>query len=322
MLSMLAGRRSWLGWMLAFPAAAFAQVPGGDVILAQNARMTLTRADYETALARLVPEDRRADFASSPKLIDGLLNTLLVRKTLAGEARETGLDREPLPQGADEDAVLAERFLVKLDVEAQADFDRRIEVFTAKAREDYLVGRRTYVTPEEVEFSQVFVDSAKRGDEAALAIAKKVRTELRSGAAFAALAREYSDDEASAANSGRVSWVSRAGLDPVLASALFAMKEANEGGEVVRTQTGYYVVRLEGRRPGGRQQTFDEVKERILAKMKEAHVQARRSAKAEAIAKDPMLFVNQPAIDALLIPGDPEAIRRALQALPPETPRN
>ena len=82
-------------------------------MLAQNARMTLTRADYETELARLVPEEHRAEFAGSPQGIAGLLNVLLVRKTLAAEAREAGLDREPLGEGAgvDVDTILSQRLL-------------------------------------------------------------------------------------------------------------------------------------------------------------------------------------------------------------------
>jgi hypothetical protein len=322
MLSTLAFRIRRLAWLLAFPVVAGTQVTGGDVILAQNARMTLTRADYETALVQLVPEDRRPDFTSSPRHINGLLNTLLVRKTLAAEAREAGLDREPLPEGADESAVLAQRLLASIDAEAEADFDRRIDVFTAKAREDYLVNRQAYVTAEQVEWSWIFVDTAKRGgDAAARGVADKARAALSSGAAFANVAQEFSDDRESAANGGRMPWATRAEIHPTLAETLFAMKEVGDVSAVVPSRTGYHVVRLDGRRPA-RQQTFDEVKARLLEKSKQAHVAARRAARIEAISTDPGLRVNQPAIDALVTTVDPAAVRKVLQSPPSNPPPN
>ena len=281
MLPMLAGLCCWLAWTVAFPVAAGAEVVDTQVMLAQNARVILTRADVETELARRVPEEHRAEFASSPRRIAELLNMLLVRRTLAAEAREAGLDREPLPQGtgADEDAILSQRLLKKLDAEAGADFDRRIELFAAKAHEDYLVNRGAYMVPERVELSQIFVDTEKRGEEAAL------------------------------------------GLDPTLAMTVFAMKQIGEISDVTRTRNGYTVVRLDAKRPA-RQQTFDEVRDQLLSQLKQAHVDARRAAKADAIVADPKLRVNQLAIDALVSATDPEAVRRALQAVPPSPPPN
>ena len=104
-------------------------------------------------------------------------------------------------------------------------------------------------------------------------------------------------------------------IDPALAQTLRAMKDVGEISEPIRATNGYYVVRLDGRKPA-RQQTFDEVKDQLLAKLRQAHIDARRNAKSDSIFADPELRVNQPAIDALLLKADPEAVRRALQSLP------
>jgi hypothetical protein len=324
MRSMLASRCRWLIWMLAVPIVAGAEDARREIILVQNARMTLTRAEYEIALERLVPENRRPEFSSSAEHVTSLLNRLILRKTLAAEAREAGLDREPLPEGADAETVLAARRLARLDVDAELDFNRRIEGFTAKAREDYLVNRRTYLTPEEVEWSWVFVDAQKRGEDGALGIARQVRAGLASGVAFAKLAQEFSDDPTSASTGGRMPWASRAELHPTIAETLFAMKEVGEISGVVRTLTGYHVIRLDGRRQP-RQQTFDEVKDEILGKLRQAHVGAWRVDKTNAIETDPGLRVDQAAIDALVTATDPDATRkmlRALQSPPPARPPN
>jgi peptidyl-prolyl cis-trans isomerase C len=320
MRAMLAGRCGWLIWMLALPVAAGAEDARRETILVQNSRMTLTRAEYEIALERLVPAERRPEFSSSAEHVTSLLNRLILRKTLAAEAREAGLDREPLPEGADAETVLAARRLAKLDVDAKADFNRRIEVFTAKAREDYLVNRQTYLTAEEVEWSWVFVDAQKRGEEAALGIADRVRAALAGGAAFAPLAQEFSDDPASASAGGRMPWASRSELHPVLADTLFAMKEVGEISGVVHTRIGYHILRLDGRKPP-RQRTFDEVKDLILERLREAHVEAWRAEKTKAIETDPGIRVDQAAIDALVIVPDPDATRKILRALPSPSTR-
>ena len=58
--------------------------------------------------------------------------------------------------GADADTILVAADARQAGRRARADFDRRIDGFTAKAREDYLVNRQTYVAPEQVELSQIY----------------------------------------------------------------------------------------------------------------------------------------------------------------------
>jgi parvulin-like peptidyl-prolyl isomerase len=158
------------------------------------------------------------------------------------------------------------------------------------------------------------LESAKRGDDATRELMNKLRTDLLAGADFAGMAREYSDDRASAPNGGRVGWTSRADVNYWLDKSVASLDKVGDVSEVLPTKSGYYIVRLDGRKRG-RQQTFDEVKDGILAKMKEQHVAARRDAKNESIYTDPALRVNQAAVDALLTPADPEATRKALRAL-------
>ena len=55
-------------------------------VLAKSRWMELTRADYEQALTKL-PENLRFEFSTSPRRVQGLLNNLLVTKTLAAQAK-------------------------------------------------------------------------------------------------------------------------------------------------------------------------------------------------------------------------------------------
>src|SRR5208283_161849 len=81
--------------VLLVAADCLAQTQGAaDEVLAENGSIKLTRADYEMELLR-VPEDSRAEFAASPQRLTTILNQILINKTLAKEARDNGLDRDP-----------------------------------------------------------------------------------------------------------------------------------------------------------------------------------------------------------------------------------
>ena len=323
MLSILVNRGVWFAWTLVLAAAAVAAVPGADVTLVENAHVRLTRADFDEELARRVPARYRAEFAGNPERLTSMLNYLLIRKTLAAEARDAGLDREPIPQGAgsDPDSVLAQRLVAVIVEEARVDFDRRIELFTAKAREDYLVHRQNYLTKEQVEVSQVFVESGKRGDAAALQDVTNARADLLKGADIAQLALAFPDDRPNALKLGRGKWIARDEVDETLGKLLFDLNAVGDVTEPIRTRSGYYVFRLEGKRPS-RQQTFDEVKDTLLEQLKQAYVDERRTAKNDSIVRDPKLVINQPAVDALVGTVDPEVVRKALQATPSKPPAN
>src|SRR5258708_27336351 len=81
--------------MLVIAADCIAQADNAaDEVLAENASVKLTRSDYETDLLR-VPPEMRGEFAASAKRLTLMLNTLLVDKTLAEQARDAVLDRDP-----------------------------------------------------------------------------------------------------------------------------------------------------------------------------------------------------------------------------------
>ena len=69
------------------------------------------------------------------------------------------------------------------------------------------------------------------------------------------------------------------------------------------TRFGYHVIRLEGRQPA-RQRTFDEVREQILAEMRQKYVTDARDSALAAIRTDKRLQTNQEAVDALVVKVD------------------
>jgi peptidyl-prolyl cis-trans isomerase C len=275
----------------------------GDEVLAENAQVKLTRADYETELLR-VPPEMRAEFAASPRRLTMMLNALLVDKTLAKEARDIGLDRDPeiaRRLALEIDRFLAQAMVGKVERDAAADFDAREAEFMATARETYLLNKDRYKAPEQISASHILFEPAKHGgDDAALALAKEARAKIAAGADFAKLAGELSDDPNGKSEGGQLGWFTAKKMDPQFSKAAFELAKVGDVSEPVQSSFGWHLIRLDGRRPA-RQMTFDEASKQILAELKQRHVNDKRKALLEAISHDPQMKVNQTAVDALLV---------------------
>lgn len=300
---------------IVFLAAAAAFSPAGASelppdVLVRSQWMTLTRADYERAISK-VPENLRFEFSTSPKRVQGMLNNLLVTKTLAAQARAHGTSAgAPFQKGAgaDSDRALAAAELKRIEGDAAKSFDAQKTAFEQKARELYTLDRSKYRTPEEVRISDVAVAIKDRGEEAALARAREARQRILGGADFAAVAREYSDDPTTRDKGGALPFVTAKALTPEFGKAVFALTRVGEIPEPIKAPLAYHVVRLEERRPE-RQQTFEEARDSIMRDLRGRYVTEQRDLRIQAIHKDPGLQINQPAIDALVNRIDPALMK-------------
>jgi peptidyl-prolyl cis-trans isomerase C len=291
---------------------ALAQGASDDVIL-ENTVVKITRADYEAELQRL-PADSRAAFATDPKRVSALLNNMLIGRTMAVQARKDGLDRDPLVQrriALEADKVLAEAEVKHIETTAGAEFDAKVAQFLPKARERYLIDKDKYVVPEQIEASHILFSTSARSEDAAMALAQQTEAKLAAGGDFAALAREFSDDPKTKARGGHIGWFSAKQMDPAFSKAAFALKKIGDVSAPVSTRFGSHVIRLDGRRPQ-RQRSFDEVKDELVADLRQAYVAEQRGLKVDAIRNDPGLKINQPALDALIVQMPDSATLRQL----------
>jgi peptidyl-prolyl cis-trans isomerase C len=285
---------------------------GGDEVLAENASVKLTLSDYQTDLLR-VPPEMRAEFAASPKRLTMVLNNLLVQKTLAQEARDTGVDRDPeiaRRLALEIDRFLGQAMLGKIERDAAAEFDAKQAEFTGKARETYLLNKDKYRTQEQISASHILFDPTRHGgSDGALALARQTRARLLAGEDFAKLASELSDDPNAKTDAGQLGFFAPKQMDNAFAKAAFALAKVGDLSEPVESSYGWHIIRLDGRRPS-RPLTFDEASKQIMNELKQRYVADKRNAKLEAISHDPNLKVNQAAVDALVVklPESPKVL--------------
>lgn len=283
-----------------------------DTVLIRNGVTTLTRGDYDLELTRL-PPDVRGGFGADPSRVNTLLNRLLVTKTLAAQARQAGLDKDPtyLQRMAWEaERLLSAAYIESIEAEAAKEFDARPNI-AAAARERWIADANKYRTAETVSVTHILFDLSKHTKDEALKLAQDARAKVVAGADMSQLASEISEDPSASRNGGRLENMKRDQLDPAFTRAAFALAKPGDVSEPVLSRFGYHVIRLESRTPAV-QRTFPEVKDEIIAELRRQYVDQRRNERLAAIRNDPQILVNQPAVDALVRRADQEEFRKAM----------
>ena len=127
-----------------------------------------------------------------------------------------------------------------------------------------------------------------RGDEEAEAAAKVAIDSLyelvKNGANFAEVAKAQSDDKGSAMRGGDLGWFGRGYMVKPFEEAAFAMKDSGEISAPIKSDFGWHIIMLKGKRGI---QPLEEMRESILKKVqrderiKEADASFIRKARAE-----------------------------------------
>ncbi|HEY2816035.1 MAG TPA: peptidylprolyl isomerase [Casimicrobiaceae bacterium] len=244
----------------------------------------------------------RAEFVASNKRIGDLLLQMLLRKTLATQAKNEKLDADPVNAARvsnEGDRVLAQLRVAQVDEAASAEFEAKHASQLARARELYVADRDRYRAPEEISASHILFDAKKHSNEEARKLAADARARVVAGADFNVVAKEVSEDPSAQQNSGRLGWFTRERMDPAFSRAAFALKQAGDVSEPVQSGFGWHVIRLDDRRPP-RVRPFEEVQDEILAGLKKTYVEQKREAVLGPIRGDPQNAINDTEVKSLI----------------------
>ncbi len=128
----------------------------------------------------------------------------------------------------------------------------------------------------------------QQDEAAAKAKIEAAAARIKGGADFTKVAQEVSEDTGSKAQGGELGWFPKERMDPKFSEAAFGAAEGQIVGPV-RSQFGYHLIQVEGRREAG-STPLDEVKSQIVFQLsgdrskKESEAKAKRL--AERLAKD------------------------------------
>ena len=311
-------------WSQDAPAKVGPAPADPSTVLLKSSKVTLTRGDYDTDLLKL-PESARGGFGANIDRINTALRAILVDKTLAQEARDDGLDRDPEIQrkiAAETNRILAAAVIDREREGWEKAFDARPNLEQA-ARERWLAQPDKYRRPDEVTFTQIKYGFASSTPEQAREKAADARRRIVAGADASAIAAAESNDPDAARTRGKVDWTSvRAIGEGRLANGIANLRNVGDVSRPLEGDDGFYVVRLDGKRPGP-PRDFDNVKKSIIADMRKEYVSTMLTQKLAAIRNDPTIVVNQPAVDALVVRIDPSftTMPPGVAPAPPTAPK-
>lgn len=208
------------------------------------------------------------------RTLDNLINDVLARQ--AAEERGINVSDKDVQAKIDElkaqfpDAAWFEQALeqsgqtleeLKSEVRRQLVLERLLAelVKDSKITEDeikkyYESNKARFVDQAAVRASHILFDQADKST------AESVLAEIRKGADFAALAKKYSKDVATAASGGDLGWPTTPYV-PEFQTALDALKLGEVSG-LVKTQYGWHIIKVTDKR-AERQRPLDEVRDEI-----------------------------------------------------------
>jgi peptidyl-prolyl cis-trans isomerase D len=189
---------------------------------------------------------------------------------------------------------------VTLVVGETADFVQSAQVSSDELHKEYQDGIDSYRTPERVNVRHILIKTQGKPKEDApklKAKAEDLLKQIKSGAAFADLAKKNSEDPGSAVKGGELGWVVKGQTVPAFEQAAFSLKPGETSG-VVETEYGYHILQVEEKQEA-HTQSFEEAQPQLLMEAKKqvaadnlkkavdaAHAEVLKNpAQSEAIAK-------------------------------------
>jgi peptidyl-prolyl cis-trans isomerase D len=124
-----------------------------------------------------------------------------------------------------------------------------VNITPAEAETYYKNNLQQYTTPEQVRASHVLLNTAGKDEATVRKQAEEILKRARAGEDFAALAKQYSEDEGSKVKGGDLDYFARGRMVPEFETAAF---NANPGEipDLVKSQFGFHIIKVVDKRPG------------------------------------------------------------------------
>ena len=270
---------------------------GGQTLAEVNGSV-ITAEDFKKEVETLPPYLK--PMADTPEGKKELLETMVIRELILQQAQKDGTDKSPAVADKLEDLkkrVVVEAYLKK-KVEEQAN------ITDADLQKFYDQNKEKFKTGEQVHASHILVKTDKE--------AQDILAQIKKGGNFEELAKKHSIDGA-AAKGGDLGWFGKGSMIPEFEKVVFGLKEGELSG-IVKTQFGYHIIKLTGKRPAGIR-PFDEVKEQIKAAILPEKQQGVFQKLKEDLKKDAKYSIKEdvlkglggkPATEGKALPGEPK----------------
>lgn len=210
---------------------------------------------------QVLPANMRHHALSDPLKVEIVGQGLMVRRELARQAREKGLDKSAIAQARLQQA--QEAALMELLLEdAFASKDPSDADLLKYAENEYKVNAEHFKLPaDERKASHILIlgDDDKAKEEI-----DDLHQQLEKGADFGELAFKFSKDPGSAANYGSLGFFPRGKMVPEFEAELDKLTKNGEYSKPFKTSFGWHIVRLDDSRGAGTI-PFEQVRDDLIA---------------------------------------------------------
>jgi len=218
--------------------------------LAKVGSHTIYKEDVDAEIREL-PEHFQ-QLSHSPKARKHVLQTLIRRSVLSQQAIVFGLDHEPLVHKR----IKRSRDSILIEALRDWQLSRMPQSSEQEVSDYYQQHINNFTIPEQIHARHILLRKKKE----AVKILKQLRYKK---ADFADLAARFSMDDSNKSRGGDLNWFPRGIMVKTFEKAAFKLKNIGDISQPIKTQYGWHIIELLGKRPII-QQPLAEVKGEIL----------------------------------------------------------
>jgi peptidyl-prolyl cis-trans isomerase D len=160
----------------------------------------------------------------------------------------------------------------------------RMTVTPQEIEAKYKQNSQTYSMPEQIRASHILFKTEGKDAAAVTKQAEAVLAKVKAGADFAALAKQFSEDDQSKANGGDLDYFGRGAMTPEFEEAAWAL-EAGKTSGIVKSPFGLHIIKLTDKKAAATK-TLAEVRSQIEDQIRWEKAQAETNKVGEEIAKE------------------------------------
>jgi peptidyl-prolyl cis-trans isomerase D len=176
---------------------------------------------------------------------------------------------------------VGERRKIRFLLIDQEQVRQKTSVTPREVEASYNQNIQQYQTPEQVRASHILLNTEGKDAAAVRRQAEDLLAKVKAGADFAALAKQYSEDEASKAAGGDLDYFGRGRMVPEFEEAAFAL-EPGQVSDIVQTQYGFHIIKVVDKRPASTR-SLDEVRAQITEQLQFQKAQEAVQAQARTL---------------------------------------
>jgi peptidyl-prolyl cis-trans isomerase D len=146
----------------------------------------------------------------------------------------------------------------------------------------YKQNNAQYSTPEQLAASHILFKLEGKDEATVRKQAEDVLKRAKAGEDFAALAKQYSEDESNNSTGGSLGEFGRGTMVPEFEQAAFAMKPGDITNELVKTSFGFHIIKVEKNQPATTR-SLEQVRSEIEEQLKWQKAQQEAESRAKAL---------------------------------------